>query len=443
MDNLDNISCPFCAGRLRPVKEVDKNNLIIACDCSQYPVVDGIPVLVGDSIDGTIYSKSRVIDALDKGDKDTALACLISKQVVDTEFLSLLKGVPCCSKVYARLKSRLQSHRNEAMRSFIAADSNDRTFRDFLSFYFGDKEGKQKNIFNYYYYKHGDPRYFVGKMLTPFYSSLSGAPVLDIGCGTGQLTRELAASLPTPSPIYAIDINFLCAYVAKKFVYKAANYIVCDVNNGLPFQDSYFGGIFCSNTLHFVRNVKLLFQEISRVNKHEAVMIFASVRHAKQKHSVWNFATSVAQYKKLIGDKSCYVVPDDHLVDTYFDDGYKLDFNISNSLAELEKYGLLTFISGDVSKLSKSRVASSGIDGNARLRLNPLFQPSSEQDNTLIRLTPSEYFERENYKLAEYFPRTLSVSDGFFDDLKHQRISQEIVDLYRRGVLVDLPSNYC
>ena len=94
-------------------------------------------------------------------------------------------------------------------------------------------------------------------------------------------------------------------------------------------------------------------------------------------------------------------------------------------------------------KLSKQEGDSLNVYGDGNLNLNPLYQCSAEFKNTLVRLTSSELFEKENYKMAEYFPRKLKVSDSFFDDLKHRQTSEEIVDLYRRGVLVNLPSGYC
>jgi len=443
MNNLDLLCCPFCGDSLKPIKHVGASSGIVRCDCSQYPVIDDIPILIGESIDGTIYTKSRVIKELEKGDKEAALACMMTRKIDDTSLLSLLKRIPFCSRIYFKARAIAQRRHYRDILSFISADSNHVTFKDFLEFYFGKKGNSKRGVFNYYYYKYGEPRYFAAKALMPLYSPLLGQPVLDIGCGTGQLTRELGFALSGGSPIYALELNFFCAYVAKKFVYKKANYVICDVNNGLPFRDHIFGGVFCTNTLHVLRNKKMLFQELSRVTKKNAIMAFTSVRHNKGGYNNRFCPIGIDQYRKLISNKNCHVVSDDHLVDAYFNGWSQSDAGISSPIAELEKFGWLAFIVGEVMKLSKQEGDSLNVYGDGNLNLNPLYQCSAEFKNTLVRLTPSELFEKENYKMAEYFPRKLKVSDSFFDDLKHRQTSEEIVDLYRRGVLVNLPSGYC
>ncbi len=441
MDNLDKIYCPFCGGNLKPVRELDAKNLIIACDCSRFPVVEGIPILVEEAIHGTIYSKSALLNALEKGNKQEALVLAMSRGVADTKFTSLLKKLPCGLKIYERLKSRKQRHQDDEIKLYLEACKISLKFKDFVNFYFCSTGKKRPGLFNYYYYKYGEPRFFAAKSILPLYDDICGQPILDIGCGTGQLTRELAMATSYDSPIYALDLSYFCLYAAKKFVYPDATYIVCDVDQGLPFRPDYFSGVFCSNTLHFIRNKNSFFSELSRVTDEQPVMAFTSVRHIKQVHSTWSHSVSVDRYRALVGQENCTVFADDQLIDRYFNIGEYSNYS-SSCYDDIEKYGLITFVTGDTRNLFKEKLSINREERSEKLKLNPLYADSKVNKNTIVRMAPSDSYEAENYKMRDYFPREIEVSDNFFKHLRDQNMSEELVELLHRGVVVDLPDRY-
>nr|WP_255217000.1 class I SAM-dependent methyltransferase [Myxococcus sp. AM010] len=93
-----------------------------------------------------------------------------------------------------------------------------------------------------------------------------GGPVLDVGCGTGQLARRLAHE-PDAPPVAALDVSRAMleegvaqvreAGVAVDFLRAEAPYI--------PFQDGVLGAVLMSDALPFVADLPRMMMEVHRV----------------------------------------------------------------------------------------------------------------------------------------------------------------------------------
>lgn len=82
---------------------------------------------------------------------------------------------------------------------------------------------------------------------------------LDLGCGDGRLTAELAASELT-----AADVSPVALERARPRLPEAA-LVELEPDAQLPFDDNAFDLVLCVETVEHVRDVQLLLSEVRRV----------------------------------------------------------------------------------------------------------------------------------------------------------------------------------
>ncbi|WP_204325864.1 class I SAM-dependent methyltransferase [Sulfitobacter sediminilitoris] len=91
-------------------------------------------------------------------------------------------------------------------------------------------------------------------------------PILDAGCGTGSLTRELLKRT-SQAVIYGVDISSAYVeYCQQNISDRRANFDVEDLTK-LPFADCYFGQAYSQLVLDFVPDTDRAFKELFRVLK--------------------------------------------------------------------------------------------------------------------------------------------------------------------------------
>ncbi len=87
--------------------------------------------------------------------------------------------------------------------------------------------------------------------------------VLDVGCGTGVLERELSASIAKPP--FGLDINNTALEFAHEYA-PGSSYTVGD-GTRLPFGEATFDACLCHFYLLWVRQVKQAVGEMARVTR--------------------------------------------------------------------------------------------------------------------------------------------------------------------------------
>ncbi|MEP2028977.1 MAG: methyltransferase domain-containing protein [Paracoccaceae bacterium] len=96
-----------------------------------------------------------------------------------------------------------------------------------------------------------------------------GAHIIDIACGTGALTREIASRLQGHGRIVGADLNETMIELAiQRHPPKPhdANYVSADVCD-LPFEDESFDLAFCQQGLQFFPDRPAALAEIRRILK--------------------------------------------------------------------------------------------------------------------------------------------------------------------------------
>jgi ubiquinone/menaquinone biosynthesis C-methylase UbiE len=105
--------------------------------------------------------------------------------------------------------------------------------------------------------------------LSPLLAVKPGENILEVGCGTGILTEELAGRSTVPMRVVAIDSDANAIEAAR---YRAANAgwnidVDFQVMDGrrLRFPDGVFDAAVCSRVLGYARSPELLLSEMARV----------------------------------------------------------------------------------------------------------------------------------------------------------------------------------
>jgi SAM-dependent methyltransferase len=115
-------------------------------------------------------------------------------------------------------------------------------------------------------------RYMVPMLFEPYASDLAArlaprAPrrVLELACGTGAVTRVIAAELPEATAIVATDLNPGMLEQAKKL--GASRQVEWQVANAmaLPFADASFDAVVCQFGCMFFPDKPKAFAEVRRV----------------------------------------------------------------------------------------------------------------------------------------------------------------------------------
>ncbi|HHT18062.1 MAG: methyltransferase domain-containing protein [Euryarchaeota archaeon] len=106
------------------------------------------------------------------------------------------------------------------------------------------------------------------KSLLPSNKSLG--KVLDVGCGDGTILYMLQKDYEIEP--YGIDISINAMNKAKERGIKTK---ISNLNQEIPFPENYFNTILCTDVLEHLFSPENALQEIYRVSKEDALIIFS------------------------------------------------------------------------------------------------------------------------------------------------------------------------
>lgn len=98
--------------------------------------------------------------------------------------------------------------------------------------------------------------------------------ILDVGCGTGNLTVKLREYINIES--VGIDISFKMLQKARA---KTLDVLRANVDCGLPFNDRAFDAVIGSYFLHYIKNMGALIEDCFRILKDDSPLIFLTSSH--------------------------------------------------------------------------------------------------------------------------------------------------------------------
>ena len=107
--------------------------------------------------------------------------------------------------------------------------------------------------------------------------------VLDFGCGTGNYLKAL--QLKGYSNLFGLDPS---EDMRKKAFEKTALTIKEGSHLNIPYEDNFFDAVFLINSVHFVDDLRVLFDNLQRVCKKDALVLIATQSRELMRNRFYN-----------------------------------------------------------------------------------------------------------------------------------------------------------
>lgn len=258
---LELLLCPSCHQRflIKQVVGEDTERVLygtIRCDCSEYPIVDGILITKNDQ-------KTEII-------------------ITYVTERKLWKALKLCFDYRPDLNKLLMATDSNASLGYrllgylicIATLSKSRV--NIPLFRLLSLAGKLHiQVFWTTYLKH---RFSATSFwcFLPFVNFVNGGGkyLMDIGCGMG-LSSYIFSKRIDAKHIVCQNLEFAGLYLAKKYFVPKANFICSDAGKCFPFLDGSFDFVFSCDALQYVENKENACREICRLLKDDGVSVLA------------------------------------------------------------------------------------------------------------------------------------------------------------------------
>lgn len=412
IDTFDILRCPFCGGRLELVlsmfhrrTEAEITDGIIGCQCCLFPVVDGIPVMHLQP------SANAAREQIQAGRPELALRAMVG------------------------LEAGAGAERFEA-----AAQSTTATYRDIVDALGPGFEG------GYFLYRFSDPTFLVSQAVVRAVAPpvLQGARrAIDVCGGSGHLTRALLDLSPLP-PVLA-DLYFPKVWLARRFTATGCEPVCCDGNGPFPFAHGAFAFAMCSDAFMFIWTKRLFIGEMMRIIDGPGEPGAVVVTHA---HNLITWSPSHGNPLTPQGYRGLFETLQPRLFAEagLFKDvvsGGPLNLARIDDDATLEGDPALTCIATRHDSVFRPHLIEPPGPARGRYRVNPLYRLSTLGRQLTLRLRfPDRDYEEEYGACRAYLPEETTVDLDALQRLEAGGPIDELSDLIRRRVIVDLPKQY-
>jgi uncharacterized protein YbaR (Trm112 family) len=435
IDTLEFLRCPYCGGRF----ELDTSQFhtrasdaihdgILACQCCNLPVVDGIPVL------HLLPDSTAALDHLRASRPDRARRVMFG---LDDE-------------------SRAESF------DAVAASST-ATYREIVEALGPTFEG------GYFLYRFSDPTYLVAQaVVRAVASTVLGAGggtrrAIDICGGSGHVTRTLLDL--TETPVVLADLYFAKVWLARRFTAPGCEPICADGNAPMPFARGAFTFAMCTDAFMYIWTKRQFVGEMERLidtNRRSRQSQDTRARPPTETesgspgavlightHNERTWSPSHGQPLSPEGYAALFETLEPHVFGELqlFEDvvkGGPLDLARRDDQATLDANPALTIVASRHPRVfERHALAPALATASGELRLNPLYVQQPEGDRVRLRLQfPNEEYAEEYGACRQYLPEELSIDRRTLAALETGQVSGELVELVRRKVIVDLPNRY-
>ena len=415
IEMLDVLRCPYCGGRLALVDSLfhrrtsdEIHDGILGCHCCIFPLVDGIPVL-------------HVLPA-----------ATVARDHLQAERPELAR------RAMFGLDDSSQAEAFDAVASAAVA-----TYRDTVEALGPNFEG------GYFLYRFSDPTYVVaqavaravGAVVLGGRSTGGKAPrrAIDICGGSGHVTRTLLDLSEAP-PVLA-DLYFAKVWLARRFTAPGCEPVCCDGNAPMPFARGVFSFAMCTDAFMYIWTKRQFVGEMERLVDPAGAVLIGHTHNERTWSPSHGQPLSPEGYADLFETIEPRLFGEGNLFADVVAGG-PLDLTRRDDQATLDASPALTIVaSRHPGVFARHPLEQPAVTGE--LRINPLYtqQPEGEQ----LRLTlafPNEEYAEEYGACLQYLPETLTLERSVVASLAAGRVSDEMIDLRRRKVIVDLPKRY-
>ena len=447
--NTDNffsmLRCPKCFGALQievvPLPEFGRNIFgTLQCDCSKYPVIDGIPIIgplqiapfnhmgENNTFDGT--TPDELVELVIKGKQTEALIRCLAP-LIEARWITKMRAFPGRWKI-AKLYGRLKTKKILANRDILCA-------QDILRFYF-NSDSLGQELGDYFVHRVTQPRHLAALALAE-QMPRNSSPVLDVACGVGHLDHYLT-SRQVSVDVVGIDMCFFQLWIAKHWVAPRSNYLCCNVTNGLPFASGVFKSAIVSDAYHLFKNRNVFVAELNRVSP-KGIKIFTRVGNKLVMPNEGDEGT-LQQYLDEIGDDACVTFSEGELVRYYICNTNPFgDAPSSHGVLSKESkwFSIISDPSHEILAKPNTDFCRPHLVGS--ISINPIYKLISQSVPTRYRFEfPGIWYAYENHQMLEYHPRTVTLTEDVLEKISKNVTDDAVQGYIDSFVLVGLPERY-
>jgi uncharacterized protein YbaR (Trm112 family) len=408
---LEILRCPYCGGRLELVTSMylhrtgdEIQDGILGCHCCIFPVIAGIPILHLQP------GATKARDQIQAAQPELAFRTMFGLE---------------------------DAARAAAFET--AARSPSATYRELVEAIGPNFEG------GYFLYRFSDPSYVVAHAVIRAVAGTvlrRGGRAIDICGGSGHLTRVLM-DLSSPAPVLA-DLYYAKIWLGRRFTAPGCEAVCCDGNAPLPFARGAFRYAMCADAFMYIWVKRQFVQEMLRLiddGDQGAVVI-------SHTHNQRTWSPSHGQPLPPEGYRDLFETIEPHIFGEagLFADvvrGGPLDLSRHEAADVLDRDPALVLVAARHPDVSTSHALDRAPGSPGELRLNPLYVTEPFGDSMRLRLQfPSVDYEEEFGACREYLPDEAVIERQALAALAAGRLPQELIDLARRRVILDLPIRY-
>jgi SAM-dependent methyltransferase len=437
------LECPYCGSdfRVEVVIEKKEDELIngcVECECSEFPVLEGISILNEKSLNRQIIElikERRVEEAVIR-----YLGCDSFELINSLERASLFPPpVPSkISRALGQILSRLAKSRAERKYGRLYKRYSDKN----IAFYDLLGEGAFET-----YLKH---RFSAESFwsLYPFLPLLKKRQgrLLDLNCGTGHTSFVISQSV-RPQQLCCADLSFKHLYLARKYFAQNAEFVCLDANHPLPFKNGTFSSILMSDAVHYVHSHVSLAHEMERILSPDGLLLLLHVHNSLTNNRSAGYPLTPKAWANLFraGKLEVKVLPERKVVENFLFHN-KLDLLEKHTEATLNSSNAIILLAtSDKSLLTTyDNVNRDFLNAKSNLIVNPIYEMTEKEDQVLLERPLHEYSLGDSYPTSEkYLPKKHKMRKESLSG-RQIRISdlEQAEDLMRKFIIINVPEKY-
>jgi SAM-dependent methyltransferase/uncharacterized protein YbaR (Trm112 family) len=446
------LQCPVCHQALK-FQNVDqglpyaREYGVLSCSCSQYPVVDGVPIFLSGAVGVFEHTQGHV--QYQGPSREDLTGLVLARRGLD----ALLRCIAFPLRI--GLIERIRPHhvwrsrpflqfmaalRRAKLRRWCVADHDTLTAQDWFGAFFRQYSPIEGDIFNYFFYRFAQPRHLATLALT---NSLPAQkkPLLDLACGFGHLGHNLAES-PATHAVVGVDRNFFQLWTAQYWIAPKNRFVCADADQPFPFADGSFSATLCCDAFHYFRRKEVTLSEIARCAPDQPVLLTRVGNKLVEPNE--GFELTPVEYLTLCGGPAWRAFGENELIERYLRrEPVDLAASRAPGVVDGEKWVSLVH-PGAPPLMATPRDPGPWSHAVGRLCINPIYTVGRMADGTwrLRFKFPSDHYAFENVLMESFHPQQVTLTDQTYRDVKANIRAPEVELLIKKMVVIGLPEHY-
>jgi SAM-dependent methyltransferase/uncharacterized protein YbaR (Trm112 family) len=446
---LSILRCPYCSGSFS-FRETERPALgaaefgILQCSCSEFPVVDGIPIVQKGHV-GMFEHTTGATQV--SGVAPATLAELIKAGKAEDALLECLaipmlpgrRWLPWRIANSRQGRDLARAFGKRHLRAEALARRQQIGLQEIIDLFYGPSSPLGTEVGHYFLLRFGQPRHLAALALLAALPP-SDKPVLDIACGLGHVEHYLLSRRNSVSAI-GTDMNFFHVWIARHWIAPAGHFVCANAEDGLPFVNDAFSAIVCSDAYHYISNRRALQAEIDRCAPGKPVLLTrvgnATVAPNEGRES------SFDEYLQEFEAPDVRSFTEQRLMRLYLQaiNPFSEQMEEAQTLRESKWFSFAW-------NVPRPSTPAGWTDGEwphavGALGLNPIYKQNTDGNQVQLRFdfrTP--WYAYENHEMLSYHPMTATVERSLADTRNAAREDPKVASLIASFVLVGLPDRF-